>query len=93
MISRSVLEAEAALIHTFKCYVWKMKVKGDNTTSKKEALIERWGLKKKVEEWQEVRFKRALISMLLKHGVTAKEARKIYACVYQKASLSRGLIL
>ena len=84
MISRSVLEAEvkAALIHSFKCYVWKMKVKGDNTTSKKEALIKRWGLKKKVEEWQEVRFKRALIRMLLKHGFTAKKAREIYDIAY-----------
>ena len=50
MISRSGLETEvkAALIHTFKCYVWKMKVKGI-TTSKKEALIERWGLKKRLK--------------------------------------------
>ena len=55
---------------------------GDNTTNKKEALIERWGLKKKVEEWQEVRFKRALIRMLLKHGFTAKKAREIYDIAY-----------
>jgi len=32
------------------------------------------GIEKKVEEWQEVCFKRALIRMLLKHGFTAKEA-------------------
>lgn len=57
--------------------------------------VDRWtvramGLKKKVEEWQEVRFKRALIRMLLKHGFAAKEAREIYDCVYRKASLNRS---